>query len=218
MRRFSLFLALAAMACGDDAETPAPTVAPTETTSSNNSAAAAETAEALVEQIQALASAVESKDTQAIDTEIARVVLPKARVWFEQRFGGKRGPELFTDYEPLATRGRQLADEIAGLRAAGYSEISAEKYERIDDLKAVGYQTAALKAMLLSTPLYSVRLARKSPDPGFHVWSFVYDSGSFRFVGKLTSIAKRQPFGDLDLNEFRPLDARRLRENRKPQK
>ena len=58
--------------------------------------------------------------------------------------------------------------------------------------------------------LYSVRLVDTDRKRSFHLWSFVHFEGSFRYVGKLSAVAKRWPSGDLDLNEFRMEDAERL--------
>ncbi len=216
MRSLVLFCALA-IGCGSDDSPPSPPPPAAEGPASNRSN---NNKEGLVRQLDALNDALKSADSQKISTELAKLTLPEPKQWFKKRFGQSNGSVLYTDYRPLANRMSQLAKEIKALRQSGLTEISIEKYDKLDDLDAVSYQTEALKAMQIPTPLYSVRMSAKKKPPNrrlsaFHLWSFVYYQGSFRFIGKLKSVGTPKPFGNLDLNEFRPRDARRIVENKK---
>ena len=132
--------------------------------------------------------------------------------WFKERFGPKRGPELAADYKIQFDDIEQLAVTLEKLRGNGRTQISVEKFEGPEDSAATGYQVAALRAMKPPVPLYSVRLKNADGKKSFHIWSFVHDGKSFRYVGKMKPIARPKLTDKGDLLEYRVADAKLLAE------
>lgn len=131
--------------------------------------------------------------------------------WFTERFGAKRGPELAADYKKQFDDIQLLADTVQSLRDNGRTEINVEHFEGPEDSRATGYQVRALRAMQPPVPLYSVRLVDDKGKNSFHIWSFVHDGKSFRYVGKMKPIARPEMTKKGDLLEYREADAKKLR-------
>jgi len=154
---------------------------------------------------------MKSGDAIAIKAHSDALALPRANLWFRNRFGAKRARKLLAEYEPIANNPLQVAELVAKLQSDGLTELKVGKYDKVDDLAAVTYQARTLKAMRIADPLFSARLATKDGKKAFHLWSFAHVDGQFRYIGKLKAISRPDRLGDLDLNEFRPTDADNLR-------
>jgi len=131
--------------------------------------------------------------------------------WFNARFGAELGARLTADYKIQFDDILGLADAIESLRDDGRPELSVERFEGSEDTKAVGYQVAALKAMKQPVALYSVRLRAAGKKKTFHIWSFVHDGKSFRYVGKMKPVAKAEITKAGDILEFRVADVDRIK-------
>jgi hypothetical protein len=114
--------------------------------------------------------------------------LSSPATWFVETFGADLGAKLSEAYTPMRGQFEQLLDVLAELIDNKQTEISVEQFSRSNDQAATGYQAQALDAMKRPTTLYSVRLS--GADGVFHMWSFVYEGKSFRWVGKMKQAAK----------------------------
>lgn len=150
----------------------------------------------------ALINAVRSEDEDDIAMLTSSLELADHDRWFSDRFGAEMGATLSAEYAPVKGQFAQLARVLEGLIAGEQTQISVERFERADDPAATGYQSLALAAMKRATPLYSVRMTNGNRDDGFHIWSFVHDDGTFRWVGKLKAV-RAGPADDPDLLELR---------------
>ncbi len=168
------------------------------------------TIEGLKQQLTELATALDRGEELSISAHSAALVLPDAQVWFRERFSARTSRRVWNNYEKIANNMGQVSELIAKLRADGLGEPIVARYQKVDDLDAVVYQTKALKAMKITDPLYSVRYT--SPDKQvFHLWSFVHVGGNFRYIGKMSEISKARKVGTYDLNEYRATDADAIR-------
>ena len=138
--------------------------------------------------------------------------LDEYETWFSEIFGAQLGPPLAEGYAPVSGQFSQLVDLIASLQAGQQIEISVEQYDTPDDPAAVAYQSLAIRRMIRHTPLYSVRLSDTSGNRTFHLWSFVYHEGLFRWIGKTRALADKPSTGDLDLREYRIRDRKKARD------
>lgn len=154
-----------------------------------------------------LIDAVRANNREEIARLTGDLALDDPKAWFTRTFGQERGALLLAEYEPVVGQFEQLADLLVGLVKAGQTDIRAEVFERAGDSGATGYQNLALAAMKQATPLYSARFTKVEDASGFHLWSFVYDGGRFRWVGKMKAVAPTSP-ADPDLLELRERLAR----------
>jgi hypothetical protein len=137
------------------------------------------------------------------------LALSDARTWFTVAFGSADGQRLSAEYASAASSMEGLADALEPLVARGQTRVVIDALERPSDPDAVGYQDLALQAMKRKITLYSVRLVRPAGPETFHIWSFVYDRGGFRWIGKLKALAKGIPEvgpAGIDPLELRPRD------------
>lgn len=155
----------------------------------------------------ALINAVRSEDQDGIAALTASLELPDHERWFAATFGGELGRRASAEYAPVAGQFMQLARVVEGLIASEQTQISVERFERADDPAATGYQNLALTAMKRATPLYSVRMTTGDQNDAFHIWSFVHQDGTFRWIGKLKALHDG-PAADPDLLELRASAAR----------
>lgn len=134
--------------------------------------------------------------------------------WFRDTFGRALGQELWAEYRPLHDNIGQLAGVLSGLAAGGQTKLTIERYDKADLPDSVGYQSAALAKMDRPTPLYSVRFGSPDGKKLFHLWSFVFQDGTFRYVGKMRKIietpAATAP-GAIDTLELRLREAEKAR-------
>lgn len=146
---------------------------------------------------------------------LASLRLPDYEAWFAATFGERLGERIAADYRPHHDDIGQLAELLGPLLRAPGLRIDAERFARAGDPAATGYQSAALAVMKAREPLYSVRLA--TGDELFHLWSFVHEGGTFRYVGKLSAAAgTRPPRRGRDPLEFRQRDADRVTADQQP--
>lgn len=162
----------------------------------------------LIKELLAARAAGDSDRTYIL-TESLR--LRDYEAWFARIFGDELGPKLAADYKIQFDDIELLADTLAALSEQGRSEIAIERFESVQDLKAVGYQIAALKAMKSPVTLFSVRMQTSDGKKPFHIWSFIHDGKSFRYAGKMKPVARPEASDLGDLGEFRVADANRLR-------
>jgi len=114
--------------------------------------------------------------------------LPDHEVWFADTFGAERGAELAAEYAPLVGHFAQMSTLFEDLIEKQQTQVVVERFVQYDDPDLNGYQSIALEAMKHPTALYSVRLSKNDDERGFHLWSFVYANGSFRWVGKMKKL------------------------------
>lgn len=135
--------------------------------------------------------------------------------WFATTFGKRVGRRLAGAYEPWFEEIGLLSDVLREQLGRGLTVVSAERFTDPGDEGATGYQSAALRAMRERVPLYSLRLSSRARDATFHLWSFVHEDGSFRYVGKLKAVSRRDPPEGRDPLEFRRADAAKLERARR---
>jgi hypothetical protein len=156
-----------------------------------------------------LVAALEKGDLARAHALSRSLALSEPRTWFTSTFGSADGQRLSAAYANDITTIEQLADALAPLVARGQTRVVIDALERPSDPDAVGYQDLALQGMKRKVTLYSVRLVRPAGPETFHLWSFVYDHGGFRWIGKLKPLAKGLPEigpSGIDPLELRPRD------------
>jgi hypothetical protein len=234
MRSSLVALALIASACGNSgdpgsaSETAAPTpspVAPTAapgapggpaaTTPTVRPAAPAVSYPDSTDGLSALANdlvaAARDKDDRRLALLLESLRLRQPDEWFEATFGKTLGRELAAEYRPLREEIGHLTPVLERLIADRQTQVAVERFVRPDEKASVGYQSAALAKMAKKSALYSLRFTRADRKKVFHVWSFVHQDGSFRYVGKMKRAVETPPAGDRDALELRLADAERLR-------
>lgn len=154
--------------------------------------------------------AIVSNDEPATGLMIASLRLQEYESWMTKTFGDELGKALSEQYKPQSEEIGLLVEVLREQFDKGLVEIDVGRYQTKENPSATGYQSAAIGKMVSPAPLYSVRLLTKDGKEAFHVWSFVYDKGSFRFVGKLQAVTTKRALGGRDLNEYRISDAERL--------
>jgi hypothetical protein len=204
-------LLLVAGACGDDSESSGVSKsAPTD-----KGVDYPESTAGLELFIEEVVSATGDGNRAAIDRLTARLALADHQQWFETTFGEDKGALLAADYGAIVGRIAQMSELFTELVGKGQTRVRIERFERSGDPAAVGYQSQALAAMVKPTALYSVRMRAPGKDHGFHLWSFVYHDGGFRWVGKLKAMSAPSAYsGDIDPLEVRLRDAHSVAENR----
>lgn len=170
-----------------------------------------ESTEGLTELVTDLIDAVARDDEPDIARLLASLRLPEYESWFPMIFGDQRGAALASAYRPQYEEIGLLVDVLREQRRAGLSEVGVERFQSADAPKATGYQSAALDTMKSPVALYSVRLSTPSGARTFHLWSFVYEGGTFRYVGKMKAVTGKPTPEGRDLLEYRLVDAERIR-------
>jgi hypothetical protein len=159
-----------------------------------------------------LVAALQKSDAAQTSRLLISLQLPEAGRWFGDVFGPELGPRLVAEHEPQRAGIGWLASHIKGRIETGLTSIRAERFDGPDNPGAVGYQSAALAAMKRPVPLYSVRFATPDGKKTWHIWSFVYEAGTFRYVGKMRKVEKSPPPADgRDPLEYRLSDAARVK-------
>lgn len=95
-------------------------------------------------------------------------------------------PSVAAEYAPMAAGQPELFAELA---KQDQTRITVERFSQPDNPASVEYQSVALGRMLDATSLSSVRLASSDGDKVFHLGSFVYQPGGFRWIGKLEKVS-----------------------------
>ena len=135
-----------------------------------------------------IAAAIDRGDRRRAVALVDSLRLPDPGGWFARVFGRRLGVELAREYADLADDIRELVPLLRSLTGSGNTEILVERFAEPAS-SAVGYQKRALERMVNRVPLYSVRLVEPGSQRGFHLWSFVHDGASFRWVGKMKRVA-----------------------------
>lgn len=162
--------------------------------------------------MQNLLNAVAAGDRPTARVLARSLEIEDYEAWFGEYFGTELSPSLATEYKEFAGRLPQLVSLLSALRKDGHTAISVEQFDSPDDPAAAEYQSLALKRMIRATPLYSVRISNKDGTKTFHLWSFVYHDGLFRWIGKTKSLAGEPIQGEDDLREFRIRDRKAARD------
>ncbi len=164
-----------------------------------------DSAEGLSQLIGDIIKYAEDRDTMERADQLAhRLQLDDHRAWFIEHFGSDLGTTLAADYTKVAESIGQIAGALKKLAADGFTNVKVERFDKPDDPGSLVYQHMALQRMKKRTSLYSVRVLKKDGSRGFHLWSFVYERGGFRWVGKMTGVASGPDMdGKHDRNELR---------------
>lgn len=149
-------------------------------------------------------------------TEEARLLaslrLPDPASWFRKVFDGPVADRLIAEYAPLSEGIGYLQNVLKPLINSGQTAVKVERFDKPKLPAEVGYQSEALARMRAPVPLYSVRLTTADGHKTFHLWSFVYEDGSFRYVGKMRGVLEHPPKTDKrDLLEYRLRDVDRVK-------
>ncbi|MBL4632979.1 MAG: hypothetical protein JKY56_03855 [Kofleriaceae bacterium] len=169
-----------------------------------------DTSSGLKRLMRTLRVAIESDDEAKTVSLLRSLRLSDAKLWMKTTFGETLGETLATTYAIQSDEIGVLAALLKEQFKLGRTEIQVERFESSDDLKATGYQRAALNKMLTPTGLYSVRFRSMGGTETFHIWSFVHNNKSFRYVGKLRDTGKKNMVKKRDLSEYRIRDVERI--------
>ena len=155
--------------------------------------------------------AIMGNDEPATGLLMASLRLEEHPLWMARVFGNELGAALSAQYQPQSDEIGLLVRVLREQFDKGLTELQVYRFQTATATSATGYQSEALRQMVAPEALYSVRLSSKDRSQSFHLWSFVHNNGSFRFVGKLRGVATPKPLDGRDLNEYRLSDAERLR-------
>jgi hypothetical protein len=160
-----------------------------------------------------LVQAIEDDSSTEMERLLRSLQLPQPDAWFRGHFDGPTADKLLKEYQPVHDGIGHLQRNLKQLIDGGQNQVHAERYDKPDDPAEVGYQSKALAKMKTPTALYSVRITTPDGKRVFHVWSFVHDQGTFRFVGKMRAAADvpPPPAAGRDPLEFRLRDAARVK-------
>lgn len=165
----------------------------------------------LQELMSALVDAIQEDNAGEKARLLASMRLPDAKAWFAKHFQAKAAGRLLTEYEPQSEGIGHMLSALQTPIGQGRSTITAEVFEAPDQGGATGYQQLALRSMKLRVPLYSVRFSTPDRKDNFHLWSFVHDDGTFRYVGKMKAISTSPaPAEGPDPLDFRSIDRDRF--------
>jgi len=207
-------LGLSAASCGDNHGAKGAAGKAVHARAGDGGAVYGEGTEGLEQLFRDLLAAVEDHDRKRAAALIGGLELKDPKAWFRRTFGESLGAKLAAEYAPTVGNFDQLEPVLAGLVAEHETDLTVESFAKPGDPEATGYQNLALTAMVQPAPLYSVRLSTAGEDNAFHIWSFVYDAGYFRWVGKMRAVNSGEP-SDPDLLELRTRLARVAAQNEK---
>ena len=165
---------------------------------------------------QDMLAAIADRDRRYARHLAKTLVLAEPEAWFKTAFGTRLGEALFAEYEPLTPDFASFADLVTQLHDNKQTRFVVERFNDADSDAATGYQALALKKMRKPVPLYSVRAVDRDNERVFHAWSFVYQDGFFRWIGKTRATASGEPDppeveGDIDVREYRIRDVPTIR-------
>jgi hypothetical protein len=140
------------------------------------------------------------------DVLLRSLQLPDSKSWFREHFGDELGTTLAAGYQQVASNTTQMSALFERLIATDRIRIDVERFDGPKDDAAVGYQHKALERMKDRVPLYSVRFVKVGESHGFHLWSFAYVAGSFRWVGMMKRVYDDPPSGKVDTRLLRVRD------------
>jgi hypothetical protein len=171
--------------------------------------------EGLEQLISDILDSVDPTNEKKLAPLIESLRLRKYEQWFETRFDRAKGKLLADEYAPISADIGLIVKKLENLKQRNRTTISVQMFNRTGDEESVGYQSEALSRMITATPLYSVRLLDEKKEKAFHLWSFIHDGTSFRFVGKMRALSRPDYAGDTDMQELRLADAKRIKERPK---
>lgn len=146
--------------------------------------------------VQDVFRALENDEQNEAQRLTSSLELADHETWFTATFGEEHGGSLAADYAPLVGQFAQMSALFSELLKSQQTQVAVERFVHADDPDLNGYQSLALGAMKSPTALYSVRLSKNGDERGFHLWSFVHQDGSFRWVGKM------KPLRELEKTRF----------------
>jgi len=162
-----------------------------------------------------LKNAIQADNTVAMARLLASLRLPNYESWFANRFKAKVASRLTQEYEPVFGEIGNLGGVLRKYAIGDETEpgeIRVERFSSSADEQATGYQMWALRKMKPVSPIYSARLIANKNNV-FHIWSFVHEAGTFRYIGKMKKIIvlpRSDRHKSLDWREFRVLDRPRI--------
>lgn len=168
------------------------------------------TASGLEKLMRDLQVAIVAEDEKQSTLLIASLRLTPAETWMKHAFGDELGAVLSDEYKPQREEIGLLAEVLAEQYEQGLTQVQGNRFHTPNVPAATGYQNAALEKMTSPVALYSARLYSADRSRTFHLWSFIHEGGSFRYVGKLRKVTAARASGGRDLNEYRLSDAARL--------
>jgi hypothetical protein len=148
-----------------------------------------ETTDGLQKQVEDVFAALKGGDKDKASALIKAMVLPEHEAWFTKTFGAEKGKALSEEYaKQVETFEKDITKMFAARIKDGRTFASAVKIEGGEDQNATGAQKSAIGAMQQKAALYTVRLGDKPGGDGFSIWSWVYQDGQFRLVGKMRAL------------------------------
>jgi len=137
------------------------------------------------------------------------------RVWFQATFGADLAEGLAKEYAIWHARIPGLPAEVRKNRAKGRTAIFAERFDETGDVMSTAYQSIALRKAKRPLTLYSLRLVEPGDEDGWHLWSFAWVDGAYRFVGRMMALSPASAVKDLALmGSLRIKAAREIRAER----
>lgn len=157
-----------------------------------------------------LRTAVTANDEAEMTVLVGSLRISDSEQWMANVFGDELGAQLSAEYTPQREEIGLLVALLKEQFGKGLTTIQVERFQTANVQTATGYQSTALSKMQSTVALYSVRLSSDTSVDSFHLWSFVHQGGSFRYVGKLRAVAPKRIGGGRDLNEYRLRDVDRI--------
>jgi hypothetical protein len=152
-------------------------------------AAYPDTAEGLGKLTKDLLAVAKSGKRADVAAKVKTLVLPNPEAWFRRVFGPEIGAALAEEYATgLAQTESGLARSLTTAIEEGQTQIKVFKFVKPGAENALPGQNKALQAMAVQTPLYSVHLTQPGEETGIHLYSFVYEGGTFRMAGKMKAL------------------------------
>ncbi len=233
-------IVLLAAACGDDSSKPAGTAPPAKAPAAEEPVtslptnalapkkalspkkgpkAAPPAAEGSIEGFSArmrdlLRICATGTDVEA-QANVKDLMMRDARAWFSTTFGEDKADALLKEYAIWPLRIPQLPAEVRKNQAAGKTTVLAERFATPGDEMSTAYQSIALGKMQAPTPLYSLRLVKPGEKEGWHLWSFAWVGGKYRFVGRLMGLSPESAvrelamLGSLRIKAAREIEAKK---------
>ena len=146
-----------------------------------------------------------------------QLALPDANAWFTRVFGPETGARLLAEYQasPYPKFDQAWPDLHKIVVDKGSNTVATSRHTDPKDDLATGHQANALREMKQPVALYSLQLTRPDGEGSFRLWSFVYEGGAFRMVGKMKQAQPIDPKEDMAteldmLGELPMAEARRM--------
>ena len=133
-----------------------------------------------------LAAVTDDSKQPVLDSLLYSLRLPDYEKWFEAQFGDELAAPLSKEYKPFHDDIGLMQNVLFDLAKNKQTIVIASSYGEPKP-SAEGLQAKALPLTNAKKPfrLYSIRFANTSNKRAFHLWYFVHENGSFRYVGKL---------------------------------